>query len=407
MGGRRCQGVAGSVGGSDQTVPRGELSALTAFLRCSSAGAYFVGDCRYVIEGAQGGVSPILMSSLAADPDLWRIVDRLIRDHGSPPHMVKVKAHRSLTRASGEGEASVQDWFGNSLADDTAKSLGKRRLLSDDRPRLMAESRALAVRVIATVAKGAAMAVSRWPDALPLSTMTARAHKHRKGQEDEEDLEETHVIRRSPAGHFECVICRRVAYTALGARRMSGSTCPGAIHQAIHQSHRLCLSQGLTWCRACAAFCSRWPRQLLRECPGKPRSVAQRTVLKRLMAGLTPTTAHYLVDVARASGKPAATVDTVTSVINITSQANQTSEAVLAQEDVFIDSESGPLRSHVDHDDAHLDGGDYLHGRLDPQHRDAPPRDDPRLARRARDNDHELAGPGPPRPPTPGPEGRT
>ncbi len=390
MDGRRCQRVTGSVGGWDQTVPRGELSALIAFLRCSSAGAYFVGDCRYVIEGARGGVSPTLMSSLAADPDLWRIVDRLIKDHGSPPHLVKVKAHRSLTRASGEGEASVQDWFGNSLADEAAKSLGKRRLLSDDRPRLMEESCELSVRVIAAVARGAAMAVARWPDAVPLSTRTARDHRHRKSQEDEEDLEETHVIRRSPPGHFECVVCRRVAYTALGARRMSGSTCPGAIHQAIHQSHRLCHSHGLTWCKACAAFSSRWPRQLLRECPGKPRSAAQKNVLKRLMTGLTPTTAHYLMDVARASGKPVTavdTIDTVIPVINSTSQVDQADGTVPAQSDAVIDIGN-----------AHRDGNGDIHGRLLPRHRNAPPRDDPRLARRLQDNDHEPAGPGPPRP---------
>ncbi len=70
----------------------------------------------------------------------------------------------------------------------------------------------------------------------------------------------------------------------------------------------------MTWCRLCAAFSSRWQRQLLKSCPGKPRSLAQRNVLRRLSAGLAPTTAHYLTDVARASGKPVDTVDAIQEV---------------------------------------------------------------------------------------------
>ncbi len=51
--------IRGSVGGWDQTVPRAELMALIAFLRHGSAGAHYVGDCRYAIEGASGGPSQL------------------------------------------------------------------------------------------------------------------------------------------------------------------------------------------------------------------------------------------------------------------------------------------------------------------------------------------------------------
>ncbi len=122
-------------------------------------------------------------------------------------------------------------------------------------------------------------------------------------------------MRRTAVGHFECGVCRQIAYTATGARRMQLSTCGGAIHRSIHQTHQLRLSHGVTWCSACAAFSTRWPRQLLAACPRRPRSQAQRNVLRRLMQGLTPTSAAYFADAACAKGRPAATTDNIIDII--------------------------------------------------------------------------------------------
>ncbi len=105
----------------------------------------------------------------------------------------------------------------------------------------------------------------------------------------------------------------------MGARRMLTTPCGGAIHSAIHQTHRLHSSQGLLWCRACGAFSSRWPRQLIQQCPRRPRSAAQRNVLRRLTAGMAPTTADYLRDVATARGIPENSVDRVYEVATGTS----------------------------------------------------------------------------------------
>ncbi len=311
--------IRGSLGGWDQTVPRAELMALIAFLRHSAAGALFVGDCRYVIEGARNGVSPSLMSSHGAHPDLWIIINSIIRDHGAPPRLRKVKAHRSQAAAAVGGEEELLDWHGNSLADASAKSLSRRRLLTDSRGDILKESEEMSLSVIACVAQGASMAVSRWPEAAPRTGRRRPRQTPTKETLECDDggaSDELHVVRRNSAGHFECAICRKVAYSVAGAKRLGKGVCGGALQGTIHQTHKLCFSHGLTWCKACGAFSSRWPRQLVHACTRRPRSQAQRNVLRRLLAGLTPTTAAYLSEAARAEGKPESLVDRITESIN-------------------------------------------------------------------------------------------
>ncbi len=337
--------VRGTVGGWEQTVPRAELTALIAHLRHSTTGTVYVGDCRYVLDGAEGGVKQHLMSSGSADPDLWRVVDMLIRDHGAPPPLVKVRAHRSRATAVLEGDVEVENWYGNDQADQAARNLCHRRLMTDRRRQLLSHEEELAVRTITCVARGAALAMTRWPEDTP---HRKKLSKGRNSDDTHTDVDESHVIRRNAAGHFECVVCKRVAYTPAGARRMGATLCGGTISAAIHQSHHLGLSQGLTWCTACGAFSSRWPRQLLRPCPRRPRSIAQRNVLRRLTAGLTPTTAAYLNDVARSSGRPAGTVDVVMTIDN-----------------------AGNIGDHSD-------GGGALHGRQGPPPADPRVRADPK-----------------------------
>jgi hypothetical protein len=300
--------IRGTVGGWEQTVPRAELTALIAFLRHSTSSTSYVGDCRYVLEGAERGVRPFLMSSAAADPDLWRVVNLLIRDHGSPPSVIKVRAHRSRTLASQEGEEALLHWHGNGLADAAAKSLNRRRMITDDRMQTLEATEDFSLKTIICVARGAAMAVSKWPQGPHMSLKRARPGNHIDVLGDSEDV---HIIRCDGEGRFVCVICRRLAYTAAGARRMAVTICGGAIGNAVHQSHNISRSHGLVWCRCCGAFSSRWPRQLTLACPRRPRSEAQRNVLRRLMQGMTPTTATYFDEVTRTSGRPRGTVDVI------------------------------------------------------------------------------------------------
>ncbi len=88
--------------------------------------------------------------------------------------------------------------------------------------------------------------------------------------------------------------------------KLRRETCSGAIEGRIDDSHRLRSSNGVVWCEACGAYMTRWPRRLLSECARRPQSVAQKNVLRRLQAGLPPTTAGYLDGIAEEHGAPAA-----------------------------------------------------------------------------------------------------
>ncbi len=159
------------------------------------------------------------------------------------------------------------------------------------------------------------MAMTRWPELPPRrGTKPKNGAKAVRDHDDSHGADDAHIIRRNGAGNFECISCRRVAYSATGARRIAASACGGAISADIHQTHIICTSQGLTWCRACGAYSSRWPRQLLQQCTRRPRSQAQRNVLRRLTAGMMPTTSGYLASVAQSSGRPADTIDNIRAV---------------------------------------------------------------------------------------------
>ncbi len=283
------------------------------------------------------------MSSRAAHPDLWRTIDKLIRDHGAAPQLRKIKAHRSRTAAAGDGQEELTDWHGNALADAAAKSLSRRRLQTDARDVTLQEASDLAVVVLTCVAQGACLAMARWPEVIPAKGMKRKGSSRTRAQDHDDTADDRHIIRRNSAGHFECATCRKVAYSAAGARRLGQSVCGGALQGTIHQSHRLFSSHGVVWCRVCGAFASRWPRQLVNQCTGRPRSQAQRNVLRRLTSGLTPTTAAYLAEVATAGGKPATNTDQIVSVSRSFGHGHAASEG---DDAVSNHHPSQPLHEH-------------------------------------------------------------
>ncbi len=272
-------------------------------------------------------MNPKLMSSASIDADLWLKVHDLIRDHGSPPRLIKSKAHRSERQALADTDDGIENWAGNRLADQTAKSLARSRARLDQRPAILERSEALSIKIIRCVAQGAAWAVTRWPETAPASgERAARAQKSATTPGDDGD--ENHIMRRTDKGHFECVVCRKIAYSAGGARRLQTSVCGGAIHGAIHESHSIKTSHGIVWCQHCGAYSMRWPRQLLSPCRRKPNSSAQRNVLRRLLQGLHPTTAEYLQQASSAAGKPVSTTDTVSTPTADTQSGPATERAV-------------------------------------------------------------------------------
>lgn len=290
---RWSERMAGTVAGWYPTVPRGELNALIRFLRHGSLSAAYVGDCRYVIEGARYGVSAQLRSSSSIDADLWQTVHSLIRDHGVIPRLIKTKAHRSRGQALQDEDDDIANWWGNKFADETAKALARDRTQHDPRAGERAKSEDISIATIRAVAQGAAFAVSMWPETAPATgARTAKAPATATIPDDDGD--ERHVVRRTTNSNFECTICHKIAYSAAGARKLQLGICGGAIHGSIHHSHSLNTSHGISWCQRCGAYSSRWPRQLVLMCKGRPGSMAQRNVLRRLLGGLPPTTASYL-----------------------------------------------------------------------------------------------------------------
>ena len=114
--------MTGVVSGWFPTVPRAELEALLWHLRTSLAPATYVGDCKYVIDGAKEGVPERLVSSRSFNADLWRKVAEQLEHHGQADHKVqKTKTHRSKQAATDSMDDPVLCWVGNDTADREAK----------------------------------------------------------------------------------------------------------------------------------------------------------------------------------------------------------------------------------------------------------------------------------------------
>ncbi len=303
-GGKFVSKTRGIIDGWFATVPRGELRAFLEFAKHAGPNAIYVSDCRNVVDVVNAQVPSRFTSSLELHADLWREAARLLRDRGAPYNIMKIKAHRTHTRAQAETneEMGMDDWAGNVAADEHAKMLAKTLVELDGRGAARDEEENINGQVIYRIAKGAALAFNQW----------AQVDGNRKNnckEVDEVPDEEKHVLRRSIDGGLECQICRRTARVKSTMRRLQNEVCGGAIESSIHGSHRLRSSQGITWCEACGAFTTRWPRALLRPCPRKPGTIAQANVLRRLVNGWAPTTAAYLREVAVLEGRPADAVN--------------------------------------------------------------------------------------------------
>ncbi len=284
----------GTVDGWYPTVPRGELSALNAHLRHAGPGSTYVGDCRHVLEGAEKGVPRPLTSSANINADLWRITRQLLDDHGGGVKVRKTKAHRSRTAALADADDALIHWEGNQLADEAAKSLAKAAAESLSTADAISRARSFSAQVIKRVAFGAEWAFRHWP---AVDGRATRSRETDAGDDDAED--EGHIIKKRIDGTYECTACRKTARTAAGARRLMKEACGGDSYCKIDESHTLEHTRGITWCTRCGAYTTRWPRRLLKECDGRPRTAAQRTVLKRLRAGMAPLDSPHFSTAAK------------------------------------------------------------------------------------------------------------
>ncbi len=288
VGGGRKEGLRGLLSGWFLTVPRAELTALVEHLRHCGPGAWYGGDCQFVIKGSENGVPLKFCSSANPNADLWREVRRLQMDHGDVPKVAKIQAHRSRSAAEEDGAEAVMQWRGNHEADLYAKELARSYAAHEDNLARIEKARADHLRVLERIA-----IVVAWNLRTKTSlygTKLKRPRKHTPAKDNGD-----HLIVNMDGGGWECAVCRGQALGKVGLRILRQRPCPGHTRDQAHESHEITETRGIIWCRKCGRFTSRWARGLKNECPGVPQSEAQSNVRRRLLQGLPPTTAEYLL----------------------------------------------------------------------------------------------------------------
>jgi hypothetical protein len=287
----RQEGLRGAVGGWFPTVPRAELKALIEHAKHSPS-ALYGGDCKHVIEAAQRGVPKRWTTSRNMNADLWRDLRRLMIDEGTNITAVKIAAHATYSSAADEGEGALELWHGNDEADAYAKELCKELVGKDPRAQEVMAARELSRTVLARIAVAAAWNFKSKADLL--EGRIKRTVKHSPAQNAGGD----HDIVVRARGGWECRRCLKCGLSNIGLRRLRRSSGAGDVEGQIHATHILRETRGVKWCIRCGCYSSRWPRELRRACKQSPQSEAQHNVRRRLSAGLPPTTAQYLEDVA-------------------------------------------------------------------------------------------------------------
>ncbi len=288
---RRSEGLRGAVGGWFPTVPRAELQALIEHAR-HGPNAVYGGDCKHVIEAAQQGVPKRWVTSRNVNADLWRELRRLMTDEGTNITAIKIAAHKSHASAADEGDVALELWHGNDEADKYAKELCKELVGKDQRTQSIATARELAGDVLARIAVAAAWNMRNKADLL--EGKIKRVVKRSAAQSDGGDHE---IVARGRGG-WECTKCLKCGLSSIGLRKLRQSVCTGDVEGQIHATHALRETNGVRWCVKCGCYSTRWPRELRRACKQAPQSEAQHNVRRRLNAGLPPTTAMYLEEVA-------------------------------------------------------------------------------------------------------------
>ncbi len=286
------QSSSGTCRGWYPSVARGELQALVEMLEAALIPATYVGDCQYVVDGFEAGVPRSFTSSESVHADLWRRARWLVNDHGPGIDVIKIKAHRSKTRAEHEdGTGGLELWHGNKFADATAKGLALRLWegsAAEAGARQSAQEDYLGSVIRAAICTRLAQSQM---DGLKLPKVRRRKAGLRRSSAQCGD----HVLVPLVSGSGRaCERCKLITRTPTSFRTLASRPCKGEVLLGTHPSHRLRASVGVTWCESCGCYMTRLPRALRQPCARAPRSAAARNVLRRLRSGLPPTTAHYL-----------------------------------------------------------------------------------------------------------------
>ncbi len=287
-----AQSMSGTCRGWYPSVARGELQALVEMLEAALIPATYVGDCHYVVDGLEAGVPLSFASSESVHADLWRRARWLVNDHGPGVTAVKIKAHRSRTRAQNEGGAGgLELWHGNRLADATGTGLALR--LWEGGTAGAGARQAARADDLGSVIRAAICTRLAQSQLDGLKLPRARRRKARLGRSPAQCGDHVLVPLASGGGRA-CERCKLITRTPTSFKTLASRPCNGDVLLGIHPSHRLRASVGVTWCESCGCYMTRLPRALRQPCAKAPRSAAARNVLRRLRSGLPPTTATYL-----------------------------------------------------------------------------------------------------------------
>ncbi len=284
--------MRGNVGGWFSTVPRGEMRAYLQHLNCLGPRGIYVGDCAMVVRAAAHGVPASATSSSNLNADLWRAIKNKQRDIGLDGSVaLKTKAHRSRAAAEASPHEPLEHWIGNQSADIAAKSLARLSAENSRKHDAMVSMRARAINTIHHAAVAVAWNLRVWPSL----GVTKAVKKKRITQRQVDENPRGHVLVGRGHNAWECARCRKWARGAQGRRAILRQQCQGTIQQRAHASHRVRDGgKGIIWCERCGAHSTRFARSLLRPCVGMPTSEAQKNRWRRLILGLTPSTAEYL-----------------------------------------------------------------------------------------------------------------
>ncbi len=165
------------------------------------------------------------------------------------------------------------------------------------------------VTALERIAMAAAWALRNWP-------ADERIKKRRRSGRGKPDANPTcigtHKVEPRIGGGLQCRDCKLYAATPTSLRSLRQVKCRGNIATQCHGTHALRYVEGLLYCRNCGAYATKRPTSLKQMCNRTPLNEARRNVLRRLAAGLLPTTAKYLKELAaeeEAKSARAATVN--------------------------------------------------------------------------------------------------
>ncbi len=284
--------MRGRLDGWFRTVPRAEIRAAVAAVEAAAEGATTVHDCELVVKGLEHGVPPAWCSSGNFHADLWRRARSALARCGQLT-VNKTKAHRTRAQAEADVGDPLGWWLGNSVADLHAKAVAKEQDDVECLARIEACAKQETYEHLVKLGIAAAWVVKQLPEA-DGSTVKMGGRAWARGARVSD-----HDMADDPKGGWRCRKCRLFARTKGARAALLRKPCRGDLAAQAHPSHVLDWTGGVLWCRLCAAYAARLPRQLKAQCSGAPRSEAQRNVRRRLRWGLPPTTAQYVADIAK------------------------------------------------------------------------------------------------------------